>query len=108
MSRKVYKIEELNILERWGYKYIASVAGNYYATTYYNVRAISDLRECDGRVRDCHAVVTTDKGVNWDNTVLTREIGEIIKILLREEGVENWTGKSIALNVPFCENVWNA
>lgn len=89
MSRKVYKIEELGILERWGYKYIASVSANYYATTYYKVRAISDLRECDGRVSECPAVVTTDKGVNWDNTVLTREIGEIIKILLREEGAEN-------------------
>lgn len=90
MSRKVYKPEELDILERWGYKYIASVSANYYATTYYNIRAISDLRECDGRVRDCPpAIVTTDKCVNWDNTVLTRDIGEIIKILLREEGAEN-------------------
>lgn len=89
MSRKVYKPEELDILERWGYKYIASVSANYYATTYYNVRAISDLRECDGRVRDCPAVVTTDNSVNWDNTVLTRDMGEIIKILLREEGAEN-------------------
>ena len=89
MSRKVYKIEELDILERWGYKYIASVASNYYASTYYNVRAISDLRECDGRVRDCPSVTAIDNGINWDNTVLTREIGEIIKILLREEGAEN-------------------
>lgn len=89
MSRKIYKEKELDILERCGYKYIASVSANYYATTYYNVRAISDLRECDGRVRDCPAVVTTDKGVNWDNTVLTRDIGETIKILLKEEGAEN-------------------
>lgn len=89
MSRKIYKSKELDILERWGYKYIASVSANYYATTYYNVRAISDLRECDGRVRDCPAVVTTDKGVNWDNTVATRDIGATIRILLRTEGEEN-------------------
>lgn len=89
MSRKVYKEKELDILERWGYKYIASVSANYYATTYYNVRAISDLRECDGRVRECPAVLTTDKGVNWDNTVATRDIGATISILLREEGSED-------------------
>lgn len=89
MSRKVYKIEELDILERWGYKYIASVANNYYASTYYKVRAISDLRDCNGIVNDCPSVTAIENGVNWDNTVLTREIGEIIKILLREEGAEN-------------------
>lgn len=89
MSRKIYKPEELDILERWGYKYIAAVASNYYASTYYKVRAISDLRECNGIVKDCPSVNTIDNGVNWDNTVLAREIGEIIKILLREEGAEN-------------------
>lgn len=86
MSRKIYKPEELDILERWGYKCIASVASNYYATTYYNVRTISDLRACDGIVKDCPAVVTTDTGVNWDNTVATRDIGATIRILLKEEG----------------------
>lgn len=89
MSRKVYKPEELDILERWGYKYIASVANNYYASTYYKVRAINDLRDCNGIVKDCPSVTVVESGVNWDNTVLTREIGEIIKILLREEGTEN-------------------
>lgn len=89
MSRKVYKPDELDILDRWGYKYIASVASNYYASTYYKVRAISDLRECNGIVKDCPSVTAIDNGINWDNTVLTREIGEIIKILLREEGAEN-------------------
>lgn len=89
MSRKVYKTEELDILERWGYKYIAAVASNYYASTYYKVRAINNLRECNGIVKDCPSVTTIDNGINWDNTVLTRDIGEIIKILLREEGAEN-------------------
>lgn len=89
MSRKIYKIEELDILERWGYKYIASVASKYYASTYYKVRTISDLRECNGIVKDCPTVTTVENDINWDNTVLTREIGEIIKILLREEGAEN-------------------
>ena len=89
MSRKVYKPEELDILERWGYKYIASVESNYYASTYYKVRSISDLRACNGIVKDCPSVTTIDNGINWDTTVLTREIGEIIKILLREEGAEN-------------------
>ena len=89
MSRKIYKPEELDILERWGYKYIAAVASNYYASTYYKVRAISDLRECNGIVKDCPSVNTIDNGINWDNTVLTRDIGETIKILLKEEGAEN-------------------
>lgn len=89
MSRKVYKPEEMDILERWGYKYIASVASNYYASTYYKVRAISDLRECNGIVKDCPSVNTVDKGINWDNTALARDMGEIIKNLLKEEASEN-------------------
>ena len=89
MSRKVYKPEELDILERWGYKYIAAVESNYYTSTYYKVRAINDLRACNGIVKDCPSVNTIDNGINWDNTVLTRDIGETIKILLREEGAEN-------------------
>ena len=86
MSRKVYKPEEMSILERWGYKYIASVESKYYASTYYKVRAISDLRACNGIVKDCPSVTTIDNGINWDNTVLTRDIGATISILLREEG----------------------
>lgn len=89
MSRKVYNEKELDILERWGYKYIASVASNYYASTYFKVRAISDLRACNGIVKDCPSVNIIDNGINWDNTVLTRDMGEIIKILLREEGSED-------------------
>lgn len=89
MSRKIYKPEELDILERWGYKYIASVANNYYASTYYKVRAINDLRDCNGIVKDCPSVTAVESGINWDNTLLTREIGEIIKILVREECEEN-------------------
>ena len=89
MSRKIYKTEELDILERWGYKYIASVASNYYASTYYKVRAISDLRACNGIVKDCPSVTTIDNGINWGNTALTSGIGEVIKILMREEGAEN-------------------
>ena len=89
MSRKIYKPEELDILERWGYKYIAAVESNYYASTYYKVRSINDLRECNGIVKDCPSVTTIDNGINWDNTALTSGIGQVIKILMREESAEN-------------------
>lgn len=108
MSRKIYKSEELDLLERWGYKYIASVASNYYASTYYKVRAIIDLRECNGIVKDCPSVTIIDNGINWDNTVLTCDIGEVIKILLREEDAGKWIGKNIVQSGQYSENAWNA
>lgn len=86
MSRKVYKYKELDILERWGYTHIASVASTYYATTYYKVRAINDLRMCGGVAKACPAVIATDGGVNWSNTVMTRDISETINMLLSIEG----------------------
>ena len=86
MSRKVYKIKELDLLERWGYKYIASVASNYFATTYYKVRAINDLRMCSGVVKDCPLVITPDTSINWADTALSLNVGEIINNLLKVEG----------------------
>ena len=86
MSRKVYKIKELDLLERWGYKYIASVANNYYATTYYKLRAISDLQMCGGVVKDCPAVIASEGGISWSNTIMASDTRKVITTLLALEG----------------------
>lgn len=89
MSRKVYKIKELDILSRWGYKYIASVSSNYFASTYYKLRSISDLLACSGVVKDCPSVTTIEDGINWNDTVKARDIGEMVNVLTEmESGID--------------------
>ena len=86
MSRKVYKIKELDLLERWGYRYIASVANNYYATTYYKLRTISDLQLCAGIVKDCPAVIASEGAISWSDTIMASDIRKVVTSLLEIEG----------------------
>lgn len=79
MSRKVYKINELEVLARYGYRYIASIERNYYASTYYIVRAIDDLWKCEGIIKDCPSVIMMDKGIDWSETVLARDVKDLVK-----------------------------
>lgn len=78
MSRKVFKVKELDVLARWGFRQIASVSHNYYATTYYKVRTINDLRECDGIVKDCPAVIMADKSIDWRDTLLSSDVKKTV------------------------------
>lgn len=81
MSRKVYKTKELDVLARWGFRYVASVSNNYYATTYYKVRAINDLRESGGSIKDCPSVIMADKTIDWRDTILSSDVKKTVKHL---------------------------
>lgn len=78
MSRKVFKINELEVMSRCGYRYIASIERNYYATTYYIVRSIDDLWKCGGIIKDCPSVIMMDKGIDWSETVLARDVKVLV------------------------------